>query len=88
MSFEYDKNKSDSNKLKHGIDFEEAKELWNDLNAVEIKTKYPSEDRYVILGCIGNKHWTAVITYRNGKKRIISVRYSSKKEKKIYEKNR
>ncbi len=88
MSFEYDKNKSDSNKLKHGIDFEEAKELWNDLNAVEIKIKYPAEDRYVIFGCIDNKHWTAVITYRNGKKRIISVRRSRKEEKQIYEKNK
>lgn len=30
MTFEYDENKSKSNKLKYGVDFEEAKELWDD----------------------------------------------------------
>jgi hypothetical protein len=33
MDFEYDPNKSEANKAKHGIDFEEAQELWNDQEA-------------------------------------------------------
>lgn len=33
---EYDANKSAENKQKHGIDFEEAQELWTDADLVEI----------------------------------------------------
>ena len=35
-SFEFDSSKSDSNRLKHGIDFEEAQALWNDPMLLEI----------------------------------------------------
>ena len=34
MDFEYDSQKSEINKNKHGIDFEGAKNLWNSLNIV------------------------------------------------------
>lgn len=37
MHFEYDQQKSASNKEKHGIDFEEAQALWDDANA-EVRT--------------------------------------------------
>jgi hypothetical protein len=30
MEFEYDPQKSEANFIKHGIDFEEAKYLWDD----------------------------------------------------------
>jgi uncharacterized DUF497 family protein len=36
MIFEYYKNKSASNKAKHGIDFHEAQTLWKDWNRVEV----------------------------------------------------
>jgi len=39
MLFEYDKNKSESNKVKHGIDFEEVQILWKDWNRLEIRNK-------------------------------------------------
>jgi len=39
MEFEFDNNKSELNKQKHGIDFNEAKELWEDLDFVEIPVK-------------------------------------------------
>ena len=45
VDFEFDPQKSQSNKLKHGIDFEEAKALWNDPNAIEIELQYPDEKR-------------------------------------------
>ncbi len=34
MEFEFDKSKNESNKQKHGIDFNEAKELWEDSDYV------------------------------------------------------
>jgi uncharacterized DUF497 family protein len=85
MDFEFDKNKSDINKQKHGIDFNEAKELWEDLDFVEIPVKTNDEPRFLIIGKIAEKHWTGIITYRNEKIRIISVRRSRKEEIDIYE---
>jgi uncharacterized DUF497 family protein len=38
-----------------------------------------------MIGCIDNKHWSAVITYRESNIRIISVRRSRKSEVKLYE---
>ena len=84
-SFEYDVKKSEINNKKHGIDFEEAKKLWDDPNLIEIPAKTIDEPRYLIIGKIGEKHWSAIITYRGGKIRIISVRRARKEEVKIYE---
>jgi len=87
MLFEYDENKSKTNKIKHGIDFEEAKILWKDPNLLELPSKQEFEDekRYLILGKINDKNYTAIITYRGVKIRIISVRRSRKKEAEFYE---
>lgn len=49
MTFQYDENKSKKNFLKHGIDFETAKLLWNDINAVIINAKTVDEPRKVII---------------------------------------
>lgn len=86
MEFNFDSNKSDTNKQKHGIDFIEAQELWNDLDLLEIPAKnIEDENRYLMIGKIDNKHWSAVITYRKGAIRIISVRRSREKEIQYYE---
>ncbi|RXJ66984.1 toxin [Halarcobacter ebronensis] len=86
MIFEYDKNKSNSNKSKHNIDFEEAKELWSDNFAIELKSKNcEDEDRYLVIGKIKTKIYAAIITYRGEKIRIISVRRARKKEEELYE---
>ena len=85
MEFEFDRNKSESNKQKHGIDFNEAKELWEDPDFVEIPVKISGEPRFLTIGKIAGKFWTGVITYRSGNIRIIFVRRSRKKEIGIYE---
>ena len=85
MEFEFDPNKSASNKKKHGIDFVEAQALWNDLDFVEIPLVTVDEPRYLVIGTIAGKHWSGIITYRDGRVRIISVRRSRKKEVSIYE---
>lgn len=88
MKFEFDINKSEANKQKHGIDFIEAKELWNDLDLIEISVKTIDEPRFLVVGIITRKHWTGIITYRNEKIRIISVRRSRKEEIDLYESQR
>ncbi len=85
MNFEYDKNKSQSNKAKHGIDFEEIQLAWEDEQRVEIQTTHLDEKRYLNIGKIANRFYSIVITYRNNNIRIISARRSRKKEIEIYE---
>jgi uncharacterized protein len=36
MKFEWDDKKNAANESKHGIDFENARVLWNDPNRVEV----------------------------------------------------
>jgi len=89
LKFEYDNDKSESNLIKHGIDFVKAQVLWADSGLVEAKVKSVEEPRFIVIGIISKKHWSAVITYRNANTvRIISVRRSRKKEVEIYESER
>jgi uncharacterized DUF497 family protein len=85
MKYEYDPNKSKANKLKHGIDFEEAQTLWEDPDLLEIPARTVGEPRFLLIGQIDNKHWSAVITYRDEAIRIISVRRSRREEIDLYE---
>jgi len=43
------------------------------------------EPRFLVVGKIEDKHWSAVITYRGDTRRIISVRRSRTSEVEIYE---
>ena len=85
MGFEFDESKSRANKDKHGIDFVEAQALWLDEMFVEILARTDDEPRFLVVGVILDKHWSAVITYRGDRVRIISVRRSRKEEVAIYE---
>jgi len=85
MEFEFNPKKSDSNKNKHGIDFVEAQELWNDFDLLEIPAKITDEVRFLIIGKIDKKHWAGIITYRNDNIRIISVRRARNEEIELYE---
>jgi len=84
-SFEFDAKKSDSNRAKHGIDFVEAQSLWNDPRLLEIPAKTEDEPRFLVIGQIEGKHWSAVITYRGSKVRLISVRRARTEEVAFYE---
>jgi hypothetical protein len=85
MEFEFDRRKSLANKAKHGIDFHEAQQLWDDPNLIEIPARTEDEPRWVLVGRIGERCWSAVVTYRAGRIRIISVRRARKEEIAIYE---
>jgi len=85
MQFEFDSEKSEKNKEKHGIDFYEAQALWDDPDLIEIPAKTADEPRFLVTGKIAGKHWSGVITYRGDSIRIISVRRSRKEEIETYE---
>ena len=85
MEFEYDPNKSNKNKTKHGIDFEEAQIMWNDPDRLVIPARSDDEERFAMLSRMNGKIWTAFFTIRNENVRIISVRRARKNEELLYE---
>jgi uncharacterized DUF497 family protein len=85
MEFEFDPDKSRSNRQKHGIDFIQAQSLWEDIDRIEIPARTQDEPRYMVVGKIAGKHWAAVITYRGDNVRIISVRRANPSEVMLYE---
>ena len=85
MEFEFDQSKSESNQVKHGIDFTQAQALWDDPDLLEIPARTLGEPRFLVVGKIEDSHWSGVVTYRGDSIRIISVRRSRKEEVEIYE---
>ena len=88
MKFEYDRNKSQINKEKHGIDFVNAQNLWQDENALIVPANIiDDETRYALISTFKDKCYTAIFTLRDEIYRIISVRRCRKNEERNYEKN-
>jgi len=56
MEFEFNPEKSETNKKKHGIDFIEAQALWDDQYLIEIPVRTADEERFLVVGRIGEKH--------------------------------
>ncbi len=52
---------------------------------MEIPAKTIDEQRFLVVGKIGEKHWSGIITYRNENIRIISVRRARGEEVELYE---
>ena len=80
MEFELDERRSRSNKKKHGIDFIVAQALWEDPDLIEIPARTTDEPRSLVVGRIGDVHWSGIVTNREDRIRIISVRRSRNEE--------
>jgi uncharacterized DUF497 family protein len=85
MEFQYNPAKSMANMVKHGMNFRDAQQLWEDSGLQVIKARTDGEPRWIAIGRIENKHWSAVFTPRGKAIRIISVRRSRPKEIELYE---
>jgi uncharacterized DUF497 family protein len=85
VEFELDPEKSARNRPKHGIDFLQAQELWEDADRVEVPARTVGKPRWLVVARVEGVHWSAVVTYRGTRVRIISVRRSRSEEVKIYE---
>ncbi len=85
MEFEFDKRKSRLNKKKHGIDFIEAQAMWEDPDLIEIPARTTDKPRSLVVGRIGDVHWSGIVTVREDRIRIISVRRSPNEEIALYE---
>ena len=62
-----------------------AQGLWNDPMQLEIPAKTDDEPRYLVIGLVDGKHWSAVVTYRGANIRLISVRRARAEEVALYE---
>lgn len=85
MEFQYDPAKSHANKDKYGVDFEEAQAIWRDDNRLEVIARVVGEPRFLMIGRIGEKLWTAVYTLRGLNVRLISVRRARDQESEGYD---
>ena len=89
LSFEWDENKNEINKVKHNVSFEEAQSAFYDDSALLITDPDHSEEeeRYILLG-YSNKAKLLVVChcYRHSESviRIISARKATKKETEQY----
>lgn len=77
--FEWDPEKDRRNLEKHGIDFAHARALWRGPVLEKLTKSGNDKERYAVFGTIDGLHWTAIVTYRGEKIRIISVRRSRKR---------
>ena len=85
MEYKFDQRKSQINLKKHGIDFIEVHDLWNDPDRIEIPAKTIDEQRFLLVGKISEKYRACVFTYQRENVRIISARRARKEEIDIYE---
>lgn len=85
---EWDDKKAKINEIKHQLTFEEADEVFLDPFAIEKfddKNSTLEEERYIVLGRIKNQLVVVVVhTSRDEKRRIISARYATSKERQVY----
>ena len=87
MEMTWDPAKRARNTEKHGCDFAIIAEFdWDTaLSRVDTRVEY-GETRYVSIGTIGERHYVAVWTERDGACRLISLRKANKREVKTYAK--
>ena len=86
MTFEWDEAKNRSNYTKHGIDFNDATEVFTCVRATSIDSRKDyGEIRKTTVGLIGNAVCVVVYTVRNDTTRIISARKANVKERSKYD---
>lgn len=86
--FEWDDEKAENNRRKHGVSFEEAATIFNDPNIATVfdPDHSKSEERYVSIGMsVIARLLTVIHTFREVRIRLISARKATKAEKKKYE---
>jgi uncharacterized DUF497 family protein len=66
------------------MDFVEAQALWLDPDRVEVPARSPGEERFMVIGRIEARRWSAVIAYRGRRVRLISVRRARPGEVMLY----
>jgi uncharacterized DUF497 family protein len=88
VTFEWDPEKAESNRQKHGVSFEEAMSAFADSLSFTISDPDHSrgEQRYLLLGLSYERRLLVVFHTERGETiRIISARRAGRREKRLYE---
>ncbi len=91
LVFEWDEGKAKANAAKHGVDFEEARTIFNDPQLLTFEDLYHSEheQRYLSLGISLRGHLLIAAHTEEGETiRLISCRATTRRERKTYEDRR
>ncbi len=88
MQFAWDSEKAESNFKKHGVSFDEARTVWNDLFFIDFFDEKHSvaENRFLIVG-ESEQNRLLIVSYTEIEDiiRIISAREVTSKERRNYE---
>lgn len=88
MIFDWDDNKAESNKKKHGVSFAEAATAFSDPNAIEFldSKNAEKEERWILVGLSARSHVLLVVFVEREEKmiRIVSARKAVKEEMNQY----
>ena len=84
MTFEWDEDKAQSNLVKHGVGFEAACFVFDDVFASDSLDIHAGETRYILTGLAGGILLTVVYTERSDRIRIISARKATRYEENEY----
>lgn len=84
--FEWDDDKAAGNWLDHGIRFETARAVFNDVFAIEWTDDRhgDTEERFVTVGIVGDRILFVSYTLRDTRIRIISAREAEPRERRRY----
>lgn len=86
MGFDWDPLKNLANEAKHGISFEEATDVFDDMAHIVENSTRPEygEERLLAIGHVGLQLVSVIFTYRHGDQRIISARRAKRNERARY----
>ena len=84
--FEWDDGKAAANERKHGVTFEEARDVFRDPLAIELLDDREAcgEDRFVLIGMTRSRVLVVVYVLREQRNTIISARRAEPNERRAY----
>ena len=84
--FEWDDAKAAQNLAANGVSFETARLVFDDRSGIDREDRRADygEDRYALLGMVGDRLIFVAYTHRNGRRRIISARAAEPFERRLY----
>jgi len=86
---EWDRDKAEANRSKHGVDFADAATVLSDDFALTRRDEDPAEERFVTMGMDAlGRELVVIFTWRGDEIRLISARRATASERKQYEKSR
>jgi uncharacterized protein len=86
MDFEWHEPKRQSNLVQHGIDFEDAKEIWQgEVLEVPSDQDEHGEQRHIAYGVLEGRIIAVVFTWRGTVRRLISARRARTYEQRHYQ---